>query len=63
MIGKNDEKGTSDPRSKKKSRGKKNWQSMGFKTYLEFRHHLLKESDSEGHEELKDDSETKLSKN
>ena len=62
MIGKNNETGTSHPRSKKKSRGKKNWQSMGFKTYLEFRHHLSKESDSEGHEELKDDSETKLSK-
>ena len=61
MIGKNDEKGTSDPRSKKKSRGKKNWQSMGFKTYLEFRHHLLKESDSESHEELENDSETGLS--
>ena len=29
---------------KKKTRGKKNWQSMGFKTYLEYKQHLAKEN-------------------
>ena len=30
---------------KNKTRGKKNWQSMGFKTYLEYRQHLAKKKE------------------
>ena len=30
---------------KKKTRGKKNWQSMGFKTYLKYKQHLAKENE------------------
>lgn len=34
-----------DSNKKKKTRGKKNWQSMGFKTYLEYKQHLTKAND------------------
>ena len=32
--------------NKKKTRGKKNWQSMGFKTYLEYKQNLAKEKEA-----------------
>ena len=43
------DKGNDLPNEKNKTRGKKNWQSMGFKTYLEYRQHLAndKERDDE----------------
>ena len=39
------DQGNDLPNEKKKTRGKKNWQSMGFKTYLEYRQHLAKEKE------------------
>ena len=39
------DQGNDLPNEKNKSRGKKNWQSMGFKTYLEYRQHLAKKKE------------------
>ena len=52
------DKGSDLPNEKNKTRGKKNWQSKGFKTYLEYRQHLANEDETEISEETDNEKKT-----